>query len=126
MTVESEPDVVAPIDRRHLAEVVTSLIDNAAKFSPPDAPIEITVGREDDEAVIEVADRGPGVPLDKVDDVFRRFARWRPAGYEETPGAGLGLFLARAHVLAHGGRIALVDRDDGGTILRVSLPTGEG
>ena len=126
MTVESEPGVFARVDRRHLATAVTNLVDNAAKYSPPDAPIDVLVRREDDDAVVEVADRGPGIPLDRVDDVFRRFTRWRPAGYEETPGAGLGLFLARSHVLAQRGRIEVVDRDDGGTILRISLPAGEG
>ena len=126
MSVETEPDVRAAIDRRHLGSVVASLVDNAAKFSPPDAPIEVAVRREDHDPVIEVADRGPGIPLDRVDRVFERFGRWRPAGYEETPGAGLGLFLARAHVLAHGGDIEVVERDDGGTILRVSLPGREG
>lgn len=126
MSVDSQPNVHARVDRRHLASVVVNLVDNAAKFSPPDAPIEVAVRAEDGEAVIEVADRGPGIPLDRVEDVFQRFARWRPSGYEETPGAGLGLFLAREHVLAHDGRIDVVEREDGGTILRVSLPGREG
>ena len=126
MTVESDTGVVATVDRRHLASAVTNLVDNAAKFSPPDAPIDVLVRRDDEDAVVEVADRGPGIPLDRVDDVFRRFTRWRPAGYEETPGAGLGLFLARSHVVAQRGRLDVVDRDEGGTILRISLPAGEG
>ena len=126
MTVESEPHVFARVDRRHLGSAVSNLVDNAAKYSPPDAPIDVLVRREDDDAVIEVGDRGPGIPLDRLEDVFRRFTRWRPAGYEETPGAGLGLFLSRSHVLAQGGRLDVVDRDDGGTILRISLPAGEG
>ena len=125
MTVESEPGVRASIDRKHLGEVLANLIDNAAKFSPPDAPILVEVRREDGHAILEVSDRGPGVPLDRVEDVFERFARWRPAGYEETPGAGLGLYLARAHVRAHGGQIEIADHDEGGNILRVTLP-GEG
>ena len=43
--------------------------------------------------------------------MFERFSSWRPPGYEETPGSGLGLFIARAHVLAHGGRMTLEDLD---------------
>jgi two-component system, OmpR family, sensor histidine kinase KdpD len=124
MTVSTAPGITVALDRKHLAAVVGNLVDNAAKFSPPDAPIDVDVRSEDDAAVIDVADRGPGVPLDRRGDVFERFARWRPAGYEETPGAGLGLFLARAHVGAHGGSIEIVDRDDGGSILRVRLPEG--
>ena len=122
MTVTAEPGITASFDRKHLGEVVETLVDNAARFSPPDAPIDVTVRGEEDDAVLEVADRGPGIPLDRVDDVFERFARWRPAGYEETPGAGLGLFLARAHVRAHGGRIEVLEREEGGSILRVTLP----
>lgn len=122
MSIDSEPGLQAPVDRRHLGEAIENLIDNAVKYSPPDAPIDVTVRRSDEEAVIEVADRGPGIPPERLGLIFERFGRWRPAGYEETPGAGLGLFIARAHVLAHEGRIEVVEREDGGTILRVTLP----
>ena len=126
MTVEAEPDVRAEVDRTRFSELVAGLVDNASKYSPPDAPIDVVVRTDDEDAVLEVMDRGPGIPLDRQDDVFERFTRWRPAGYEETPGAGLGLFLARAHVEAHGGRIEIVERDDGGSILRVRLPAERG
>lgn len=123
MTVETDPGISVRADRRHLGEAIGNVIENAAKFSPPDAPIDVSVRRgEDATAVIEIADRGPGIPLERVEQVFERFGAWRPAGYEETPGAGLGLFLARAHVLAHRGRVDVEDRDEGGTILRITLP----
>ena len=124
MTVETQPGVTVRVDRRHFTEAFSNVVDNAARFSPPDAPIEVRSGQEDARAVIEVADRGPGIPSDRAEEVFERFGRWRPAGYEETPGAGLGLFLARAHVEAQGGRVRVVQRDDGGTILRITLPRG--
>lgn len=125
MTVRTDPGVEVRADRRYLGEVIEGLIDNAAKFSPPDAPIDVTVRRDDGLARVEVADRGPGIPPEHVERVFQRFAGWRPAGYEETPGAGLGLFLARAHVRAHDGRIDVAERDDGGTILRITLPSAK-
>ena len=126
MSVETDAPITIQADRKYLSEAIANLIDNAAKFSPPDAPIEVTVRRGDDgTAVIEVADRGPGIPSERVLQVFERFGAWRPAGYEETPGAGLGLFLTRAHTLAHDGRVYVADRDDGGTILRVTLPAEE-
>ena len=122
-TVEAGSEITLLADRKYLSEAIANVIENACKFSPPDAPIDVTVRRDEDRAaVIEVADRGPGIPTERVVSVFERFANWRPAGYEETPGAGLGLFLARAHVLAHGGRMFITDRDDGGTILRITLP----
>lgn len=122
MTVRSDPGVSVRADRRYLSEALEGLIDNAAKFSPPDAPIEVTVSRTDAAARVEVADRGPGIPPERLERVFERFGVWRPAGYEETPGAGLGLFLARAHLSAQGGRVDVAERDDGGTILRITLP----
>jgi two-component system OmpR family sensor kinase len=125
MTVRTDPGIAVRADRRYLGEVLEGLIDNAAKFSPPDAPIDVTVWREDGIARVEIADRGPGIPPEVVERIFQRFAGWRPAGYEETPGAGLGLFLARAHLRAHEGRIDVAERDDGGTILRITLPSQE-
>jgi len=124
MTVETEPGIDVRADRMHLSEAIGNLVENAAKFSPPDAPIDVVVRRDEDgAAVVEVLDRGPGIPLERWGQVFERFGAWRPAGYEETPGAGLGLFLTRAHVTAHDGQVEVAERDDGGTILRVTLPT---
>lgn len=120
--VRTQPGLTVQADRRHLSEAIANLIDNAAKFSPPDAPIGVSARTDGDEAVVEIADRGPGIPDERLEQVFQRFTGWRPAGYEETPGAGLGLSLARAHVSAHGGRIEVLARDDGGTILRIALP----
>lgn len=125
MVVETEPGLEVPLDRLRFTEVVENLLDNAAKFSPPDAPIEVRVARDDDDwVIVEIADRGPGITPEHRSAVFERFSSWRPPGYEETPGSGLGLFIARAHVLAHGGRMALEDRDEGGTMLRVTVPGG--
>jgi two-component system sensor histidine kinase KdpD len=125
MVVETEPGLEVPLDRLRFTEVVENLLDNAAKFSPPDAPIEVRVARNDDDwVIVEIADRGPGITPEHRSAVFERFSSWRPPGYEETPGSGLGLFIARAHVLAHGGRMALEDRDEGGTMLRVTVPGG--
>jgi two-component system sensor histidine kinase KdpD len=124
MTVQTEEGIAVRADRKFLGEAIENLIDNASKYSPPDAPIDVSVRGNDAGALIEVADRGPGIPTERLEDVFERFGGWRPAGYEETPGAGLGLFIARAHVLAHDGRIEVVEREDGGTILRVTLPRG--
>ena len=125
MVVETEPGLEVPLDRLRFTEVVENLLDNAAKFSPPDAPIEVRVARDDEDwVIVEIADRGPGITPEHRSAVFERFSSWRPPGYEETPGSGLGLFIARAHVLAHGGRMTLEDRDEGGTMLRVTVPGG--
>jgi two-component system phosphate regulon sensor histidine kinase PhoR len=125
MVVEVQQGLTAPLDAARLSEVLTHLIDNASKFSPPDAPIEVRAHRLDEgQAVLEVADRGPGIPPDRREAVFERFGEWRPAGYEEIPGAGLGLFICRAHLKAMGGRIDIQEEGETGTMMRVTLGRG--
>lgn len=127
MLVDAEGDARVPLDRSRVADVLEIILDNAARYSPPDAPIEVRVGSgPGGEGLVEVIDRGPGIPEEHRESVFERFAKWRPHGYEETPGAGLGLFIARAHVEAHGGRIEIADGPGFGTIFRVSLPAEGG
>ena len=125
MVVEVEDGLTASLDRARMSEVIIHLLDNASKFSPPDAPIEIRAYRSPDgDAIVEVADRGPGIPAELREQVFGQFNEWRPAGYEETPGAGLGLFICRAHLNAMGGHIDIEDEKDTGTMLRITLPGG--
>lgn len=125
MVVEAQDGLTAVVDRGRFAEALANLIDNAVKYSPPDAPIEVRAYRSPDgEAVVEVVDRGPGIPPEQREAIFRRYCRWRPAGYEETPGAGLGLFIARAHVQAQEGRLDVEDEPDRGTMLRITLSLG--
>jgi signal transduction histidine kinase len=109
-----------------MEETLVQLLDNAAKFSPRAAPIEIRVTADDREVAIDVSDRGPGVAPDLREKAFERFAKFRPAGYEEVPGPGLGLSIVRAHIEALGGRIVMEDAPGGGTIQRITLPDAHG
>jgi two-component system, OmpR family, sensor histidine kinase KdpD len=122
VSLEADDALTARVDGQRLADALARIIDNAARFSPSDAPIDVRVLREADHVVVEVADRGPGIGPEHRDEVFRPFTRHRPAGYEEAAGSGLGLSIARAHVLALGGRIEVDGRPGGGTMLRVLLP----
>ena len=123
VVLDAEPDVRIPLDRLRITETVTQLVENAAHFSPAQEPIVVRARREGRSAVIEVQDRGPGIPEEHRDRAFERFARFRPRGYEEVPGTGLGLFICRAHVLELGGEISVEDPPEGGTMLRIRLPT---
>ena len=122
LEVDVAESIEAPVDGALIASVVHQLIDNAVTFSPPDSPITIGLRRDDDGAVIEVTDRGPGVPPDTRETVFERFADWRPPGYEDRPGTGLGLFISRAVAREHGGEASIADGPAGGTMLLVRLP----
>jgi two-component system sensor histidine kinase KdpD len=119
---EIEDGVRASVDATQLPFAVGQLFDNAVRFSPPDAPISVRVHREGDDVAIDVIDRGPGIPADQREAVFARFAAWRPEGYEDRPGTGLGLYLCRAIARAHGGDASIVDARTEGTMLTVRLP----
>ena len=116
----------ASVDPGRLRELVTHLVENAAKFSPAEAPIEVQVSTRGGNALIEVLDGGPGIPADRREEAFGRFVRFRPAGYEDVPGAGLGLRISRGLAEAHGGTISVEDGPSGGTMLRVTIPLATG
>jgi two-component system sensor histidine kinase TctE len=112
----------AAVDDRWLAEAVRQGLDNAMKFSDADDPIDLRARRGDADAVIEIEDDGPGIPEDMHEQVFEKFCRWRPVGYEDRPGSGLGLFIVRSIAREHGGDAVVVAAPGGGTILQIRLP----
>jgi signal transduction histidine kinase len=121
--VEAAPGVTANVDAKWLAEAIRQGLDNAAAFSPAESSIR--VGVEDageGAAAITIQDEGPGIPPERRDEVFERFSRWRPQGYSDVPGSGLGLFICRGIVREHGGEITLENGAERGTILRILLP----
>ena len=115
-------DIAIESDHARLVEVVRQVVQNAHTFSPPGEPIAVTSRREGGDAIVEVTDRGPGIPEDRHEQVFTTFPNWRPAGYEEVPGTGLGLFISRALVAEHRGQMSLGSAPGGGTMLRIRLP----
>lgn len=117
-------DVTVEGDRTRLAEVVRQVVQNAGTYSPATEPIAITLERDDDEAVLTVLDHGPGIPDERREHVFSTFPNWRPSGYEEVQGTGLGLFISKALVAEHQGEISIEDAPGGGTMLRIRLPLG--
>jgi two-component system sensor histidine kinase KdpD len=125
LDVHTEDQVEAPVDSIQITFVIRQLIENAVAFSPSDAPIAVALRRDGDDVVIEVSDRGPGIPADQREGVFERFAEWRPPDYEDRPGTGLGLFISRAIARAHGGDASIADAPAGGTMLTVRLPAEE-
>ena len=106
------------VDDVLLGQVLWNLLENAAKYTPPGTPLELAASEEDG-VVIEVRDRGPGVPVGEEERIFEKFYRAKSDGVR---GAGLGLPICRAIVEAHRGTIQALARPGGGSIFRIRLP----
>jgi two-component system sensor histidine kinase KdpD len=109
-----------PADPVQVDQVLTNLLENAARHSPRGGTVRIHIGRADGAVRVRVADEGPGIKREEREKVFEAFYRGRES--PETPGSGLGLAIARAIVLAHGGRIWIEETTGGGTAMMVDLP----
>lgn len=108
-----------------LAQVVDNLISNAHKFSPPATPVWVRVfAAKNGKALVEVEDRGPGIPPEEKDVIFKRFFRGKNTA--ENPGLGLGLSIVREVVTWHGGEVETEEAREGGTIFRIALPLAPG
>jgi signal transduction histidine kinase len=121
--LDADDQIAAVVDRRWLGEAIRQAVDNADKFSPAGTPIHVRLSADETLAAIEVADHGPGIPKDRRDDVFTKFTTWRPPGYEDRPGPGLGLFICRGLVTLLDGDASFADAPNGGTMLRIRVRT---
>ena len=130
--VEIEDEIPAvQVDPRAVAEVIFTLVDNAAKYSPEATGLLVTAERADDHAIrIAVEDQGPGIPpalRERVFDKFFRATRDGDISHGRRPkGTGMGLAVAKGIVEAHGGRIWIEDaRGGAGTRVVFALPIGD-
>ena len=121
--VQPDEVLVAPVDPLLLEQVLVNLLENASKYTPERSPLEVRLEARDGSAVIEVADRGPGLPPGEKRRVFERF--YRASDSHRARGTGLGLSLCEAIVRAHHGRIEAENRAGGGALFRVLLPLDE-
>ncbi len=118
-----EPDMgTRRLDPEKLVQLLVLLLDNAVKFSPPESPIEIEARIYDGDLMISVKDRGPGVPVTETRKVFDRFFQLEDAMHHSSQGIGLGLYIAKKIVEAHGGEIWCERRDGGGSVFSFILP----
>lgn len=125
IVVEAPGDAAVTGDEQALARLLTNLVSNAVKYSPAETVVRVRVGGEytpqlGATAVIEVSDRGPGIPLGERERLFEPFERL--GRDESTPGTGLGLAIVAGVVRDHGGNVRILDHSGGGTTVRVELP----
>jgi two-component system sensor histidine kinase KdpD len=120
----SENVPLVPMDLVLMTQVLVNLLDNAHKYAPAGSVIEVGATSDNDQVVLEITDRGPGVPEHDLKRVFDKF--YRIPIPEGAGGTGLGLSICKGIVEAHGGRIAAENRSGGGLRIMIRLPRGTG
>jgi signal transduction histidine kinase len=108
-------------DRERIGQVLRNLIENAAKFSPIGAPIELRATLQERRMRIQVADRGRGIPPHDLLRIFEKFGRGRDERGQRVPGVGLGLYLSRRLVQMHGSELTVEPRPGGGSTFTFEL-----
>lgn len=114
------PEVLG--DEARLRQVLGNLMANAVQHTPDTSPITVRVGTAGDDAVLEVADQGPGMTPEDAQRVFERFYRTDSSRARASGGTGLGLSIVDSLVYAHGGRVTVTTAPRQGCCFRVSLP----
>jgi two-component system OmpR family sensor kinase len=114
------PEVIG--DEARLRQVLANLVANALQHTPPSTPVSVRVGTDGRDAVLEVADQGPGMPEEDARRVFERFYRADSSRTRASGGTGLGLSIVDSLVRAHGGRVSVTTAPGRGCRFRVSLP----
>ena len=109
-------------DQLRVGQVFGNILDNAIKFSPPGRQVIVKLQEQDDEYLISVIDQGIGVSPEYFDHIFERFYRVRNMASRQYSGIGLGLFVAKAIVEAHGGRIGFSSNQGIGSTFYFTLP----
>ncbi|WP_368671667.1 ATP-binding protein [Corallococcus carmarthensis] len=119
----SAESLVGRWDEQRLDQLLTNLVENALRYSPPGTPVVMRVREEDGQVRVEVEDRGIGIPADSLPQLFTPFFRARNAAEHYAGGLGLGLAICREIVERHGGRISAKSDGPGqGTCFTVWLP----
>lgn len=119
--VDDEGPLVGRFDFVASLRVLVNLLENAAKYSPPNSPIDLVARRCEGELVLEVRDRGPGVADEDLGRIFIPFFRSKNVLYD-VGGAGLGLPMAKTLAEAQGGRLLYAPREGGGSVFTFTLP----
>ena len=107
-------------DRDRLAQVVSNILTNAVKYTPG-GTVRVQLRAEDGQALIRVHDQGPGIPADRLEAIFEPHVRLVGSSSAKK-GSGLGLYIARGIIEAHGGRIWAENAEGGGAVFTISLP----
>ncbi len=114
-------DITMRLDADRMKEVLVQLLENAAKYSPPESPIRITAEVKDASLEVSVADQGAGIDDMEQALIFDKFYRGKNQRYR-VQGTGMGLAIVKAIVEAHGGKIGVTSQLGCGSVFHVTLP----
>lgn len=123
VAIAQNAPLMVSADPERIERVLTNLLTNALKYSPQETPVVVGVERELDAAVVSVADQGAGIAPEEMPRLFQRFTRGRAGPKADVSGLGLGLYIARLMVEAHGGRIRVTSEVGKGSTFSFTLPT---
>ena len=119
LTAQLKGPLIGTWDRLRIEQVLNNLLSNAIRYAAG-APLEVSLFQEGDTAVLEVSDRGPGIPEEALPRIFERFER--ASEIRHHGGLGLGLYVVRQIVQAHKGKVTVKNRPGGGACFTVRLP----
>jgi two-component system sensor histidine kinase KdpD len=114
-------DAVARVDAKRITEVLIQLLENAAKYSPPESAIRISAELHDGKLEVSVADQGVGIDDMEQSLIFDKFYRGKSERYR-VQGTGMGLAIAKAIVEAHGGTIRVTSQMGSGSVFGFTIP----
>jgi two-component system sensor histidine kinase KdpD len=121
LTTRLAPDMpLVPMDALLIEQVLVNLLENSLKYAPAESPIELSARTDENGLIVEVADRGPGLPEEDLKKVFEKF--YRGPQKEMRGGAGLGLAICKGIVEIHGGNITAENRPGGGALFSFTIP----
>ncbi len=112
-------------DYNRLKQVLLNLIDNAIKYSEADTPVIVKLNQQGEEAIIQVCDKGYGIPLQHQSRIFERFYRVDETRNRSTGGSGLGLSIVKTLVESMGGSVSVRSRLGEGSVFTITLPTSQ-
>jgi signal transduction histidine kinase len=121
VAVEDAVNITVLADPGRIRQVLQNLLTNAAKYSPPGTPITLRASRRGDRVQVEVVDRGYGIHPDDLVRIFEKFGRGRDLAGHKSPGVGLGLYLSRRIVLAHGSDLTVDSTPGVGSVFGFEL-----
>ena len=126
LTLNLAPDLPKIIaDSLRIEQILTNLLSNATKFTPPGGSISLSASQQNDYIVVKVHDSGHSIPLEERGKVFQSYYRLKSDSAKHIPGAGLGLALCKHLIELHGGRIWLESEETQGNTFAISLPVRE-